>query len=354
MIFHVVSLPHTQTTREYSSCAYTQKVVGFCRMMQERGHVVFLYSGEHNEAACHEHVTCITEEERAASLAGAHYTKGGFDPRSLYWRAFNGSVIAEVARRTQPRDFICLIGGHAQRPVADAFPGLQSVEFGVGYGGWFSRYRVFESHAWRHACYGARAPGGDASAVDGEWFDDVIPGYLDPADFPLRTEPDDYFLYVGRMIERKGYRIAQDVCQHLGVRLLLAGPERDPGGYGEYVGVVGPEDRARLMGGARALFAPTLYLEPFGNVVVEAQACGTPAITSNWGAFTETVEHGRTGFRCRTLREFVDAAIAATSLDRDYIHRRAVSLYSLDAVGAQYEAYFERLLTLWGDGWRQM
>ena len=61
-----------------------------------------------------------------------------------------------------------------------------------------------------------------------------------------------------------------------------------------------------------------------------------------------------TGFRCRTLSEFMQAAQGVKNLDRDYIRMRATSLYNLDTIGLQYEAYFKRLLTLWGDGWYQM
>ena len=64
MIFHVVGLPHTQTTDEYSSCAFTSKVIGFCKMMKSIGHTVYLYAGEENKTPCDELITCITEEQR--------------------------------------------------------------------------------------------------------------------------------------------------------------------------------------------------------------------------------------------------------------------------------------------------
>ena len=96
------------------------------------------------------------------------------------------------------------------------------------------------------------------------------------------------------------------------------------------------------------------YVEPFGNVVIESQACGTPTITTDWGAFTENNPDGISGFRCRTLQEFMDAAESVKHLDRAEIRKRAVELYKLDTIGLLYEDYFERLLTLWGDGWYEM
>jgi glycosyltransferase involved in cell wall biosynthesis len=214
----------------------------------------------------------------------------------------------------------------------------------------FSKYRVFESYAWMHSIYaGWKNP----TTADGQFYDAVIPGYLEPEMFPLGDGKGDYYLFIGRLIDRKGYRIAQEVCERLGKRLILAGPGEQIG-YGEFVGSVDPTKRAELMGGAIATFAPTLYVEPFGNVVIESQACGTPTITTDWGAFTENNPHGVTGFRCRTLQEFMDAAQDVKTLDRAAIRERAVSLYNLDTIGAQYNDYFKRLLTLWGAGWYEL
>jgi glycosyltransferase involved in cell wall biosynthesis len=96
---------------------------------------------------------------------------------------------------------------------------------------------------------------------------------------------------------------------------------------------------------------PTTYIEPFGNVAVEAQGCGTPVISTDWGAMTETVEHGKTGFRCRMLSEFVEAATKVDQLDYAYIRERAQRLYSLETIAERYDRYFRRLLTLWDRGW---
>lgn len=355
MRFHVVALPHTQTTTAYSACAFTQKVIGFCRMMVERGHEVVLYAGAENEASAAEHVVCIDEATRAAHVGTKHYTEAPWEPSSAAWAVFLANAIEGIRARAGRRDFICLIGGYAQKAVSDALPNHLSVEIGVGYGGCFLPYKVFESYAWMHTIYGARSLNNPVG-VDGTWFDAVIPGYLDPAAFPWRGDRSggsDYFLFVGRLIERKGYRIAQEVCERLGKRLVLAGPGIAEG-YGEFVGVVGPEERGRLMAGAAALFAPTIYIEPFGNVAIEAMACGTPVIATDWGAFTETVIDAVTGFRCRHMADFIAAAKAAPWLDPQAIRRHVVEHYSLDVIGAKYEAYFQRLATLWGAGWYEV
>lgn len=318
--------------------------------MTSLGHEVYLYAGEQVEAPVTKLITCISEERRAQAVGNSHYTQASFDTNALHWRIFNTNVIRLMQSHLQERDFICLIGGSAHKEIADKYPNHISVEFGVGYGGVFSKYRVFESYAWMHSIYaGWKNP----TTADGQFFDTVIPGYLEPEMFPLGKGDGDYYLYLGRLIERKGFNIAQEVCERLGKRLILAGPGEHKG-YGEFVGSVGPEQRAELIGGAIAMFAPTIYVEPFGNVVIEAQACGTPTITTDWGAFTETNINGFTGFRCRTLQEFMDAAENVKTLDRAEIRKHAINNYSLEVIAKRYEDYFNTLSTLWDDGWYQL
>lgn len=349
MRFHVISLPHTQTTSAYPSCAFTQKVIRFTKMMTDLGHDVFLYSGDENEAVCTEHVSCISETRRAEMVGAKHYTEA--DWGHPHWQGFLANAIGQMHERIRPQDFICLIGGHAQKPIADAFPGHLSVEFGIGYSGTFANYRVFESYAWMHMIYGAQT-GGNAGAADGRWFDAVIPNQVEDGLYPLGKGDGGHALYMGRLIDRKGYRIAQEVCEAKGVRLILAGPG-DADGYGEFVGEVDATSRAELMAGARCLMVPTQYVEPFGTVHIEAMACGTPVVTSDFGVFTETVKNGVNGFRCRSFAEFCNALDNVGSLDRKVIRDDAMARFSMGVVGKQYDEYFRRLATLWDKGWYQ-
>jgi glycosyltransferase involved in cell wall biosynthesis len=140
---------------------------------------------------------------------------------------------------------------------------------------------------------------------------------VDFEDFPapeeILADPSErYYLYIGRLIKRKGIRIAVETCKSIGAKLLIAGAgckrytrnklicedgevyEGDNGSL-QYVGFADLARRVELYRGTIATFVPALCCEPFGAVVVESQACGTPVITTDWGAFPENVEHGKVG-----------------------------------------------------------
>ena len=87
--------------------------------------------------------------------------------------------------------------------------------------------------------------------------------------------------------------------------------------------------------------ASPLYVEPFGYVAIEAQMCGTPIITTDRGAFAETVLHGLTGFRCRTQAEFVAAIRKTPHLDRNFIRDYALNHFSIKKIAPKYKAYFD-------------
>lgn len=320
-------------------------------MMTDLGHEVIFYASEENEARVSELVTVITKEKQREIFGNHNHKKdffnitwGAYDP---CWVEMNANAIRAIAQRIKPRDFICLIGGTCQEVIARAFPNNMSVEYGIGYLGTFSQYRVFESYAHMHYVHG------QDRNDNGSFYDTVIPNYYDLEEFPYAEKTDDYFLFMGRLIDRKGWRIAQQVCERLGKRLILAG-QGEFSGYGEHVGVVGVEQRGELMSKAKAVFVPTTYLEPFGGVHAEALLCGTPVITTNFGVFTETVVNGENGYRCDVFRDFIAAATAVEKFSpakRKKIRAAAQKRFSTKHVRDKYQAYFERLYDLWGDGW---
>jgi glycosyltransferase involved in cell wall biosynthesis len=323
-------------------------------MMTAEGYRTILYGCGKNEADCSEYVKVLSAAKQRELLKDADWFQRGeiyalpYDDTAPIWKAYNDATIKQIGKRIEPRDLICLPSS-THRPVQDAFPSHMSVETGVGYEGACAKYRVFESYAWMHTAYGHWQ---GAAAADGRFYDEVIPNFFEVEDFPAGAGDGDYFLFMSRMTPRKGYEIAFDATERAGARLLVAGVggDRPAAKHVEYVGLADTAKRAKLMGSAKAIFVPTLYVGPFEGVNVEAQLCGTPVISTDWGAFTETVEHGVSGFRCHTLAEFAQACNDVESLARDAIREAAIARWSTEVVGPQYSAYFDRLQTLWGDG----
>lgn len=347
MRLHVVGLPHTQTTRAYDWCAYTAKVRRFASMMHDREHDVFLYAGTENDARCTNLTVAVDPEDHERWFPDYRPETDvwdGFRVGAQWWTEMNARCIDAISQVQQPGDIICLIAGLAQKPIADAFPTLRSVEFGVGYAGTFAAHRVFESYAWMHYVAG--------------WYQDdnlrnydaVIPNSFDRSEFSFQTQPDDYLLYLGRMTPRKGLNTVQAIADR-GHRVLTAGQGAERIRGAEHQGVVLGADKKRLLAGAKAILVPTDYLEPFGGVAVEAMLSGVPVLSTDWGAFTETNHHGVTGFRCRTLGEWLGAIDAVGLLDKHDIRAYARNRYTTDVAAKMYDRYFTQLADLDRDGW---
>jgi glycosyltransferase involved in cell wall biosynthesis len=363
MRVHLVSLPHTETTKAYSWCAFTEKNRKLAGMLHSLGYDVRLYAGEVNEAPCTEHVQLFSRAEQASMFGKYDWSRDVFNEWSgPEWDLWNQRAIEAIRVRMEPGDILAMSMGYSQRSVAEALPGLWPVEVGIGYKGVWAPYRVFESYAWMHHIAAREA------SDDIRYYDVVIPNSFEADDFPLGAGTGGYALFVGRMIRRKGIQIAVDATARLGIPLVVAGQGvidsgsgwlqgidiRVEGDHIRHVGVVGPEERARLMGEASFVMTPSIYLEPFCGVHVEAMMCGSPVVATDWGAFTETFTHGLHGFRCRVLSEFVEAGRRAQDLDRKKIRKFAHGRYSTAVIRHSYDAYFKRLATLRGKGWYEM
>lgn len=154
---------------------------------------------------------------------------------------------------------------------------------------------------------------------------------------PLETSSKDYFAYFGRIIEPKGVHLAIDAALNSGVELRIAGkhyadyskdkywteviePKID-GKQIKYVGFIKEDkDKQEFLGNAKALIVPSTWEEPFGMVMIEALACGTPVIGINAGAIPEVVDEGVTGLIVEndknTVNSLVEAINKIGSIDR--------------------------------------
>lgn len=314
-------------------------------MMIELGHEVYLYAGTQNNARVTEFVTVVSDDERNKWFGDRDWNNEVFDkwnPSEECWVQMNINAIKEIKARSKPGDFIGIIAGRCQDMIARCFPDCRPVEWGVGYEGVLNGFRVFESFAWMHFLYGKYG------INDGQFYDTVIPNSFESQEFDFCDSKDDYLLYLGRPTARKGLAVVELLAKRHRVVTAGQGDARIAGT--EHVGVVRGQQKKDILAKAKAVLVPTFYIEPFGGVAVEAMLSGTPVITTNFGAFTETVLHGETGFRCSTMAEFYKAADEVGSLNKIAIYKHA-RYYLTDNIRHQYDTYFRRLQTLDGAGW---
>ncbi len=184
----------------------------------------------------------------------------------------------------------------------------------------------------------------------------VIPHGLDMQQFVYRAVPDDYLLFLGRFTEGKGVLPAIEAARRSGLRLLLAAEKNDyyrdavaphvDGVQTVYVGEVSHHDKIALLGGARALIYPVQAAEPFGLVLTEAMACGTPVAALDVGAVREMVDVGVTGGVFASLDALVAGLPQVLALDRGVVRATAAVRFGVDRmVDAYVDVYTELVAT---------
>ncbi|AYV83911.1 MAG: hypothetical protein Hyperionvirus13_54, partial [Hyperionvirus sp.] len=316
-------------------------------------HTIYFYGHDRSVVACDELIP-ITNDE----ILTKYYGKFDKDQLIKYGNLdadgeFNKKCIFEIGKRKQPKDFILCFWGIGHKEVTDHFSDCIAVEPSIGYpsGSIFAKHKVFESYSYMHYIYGNK------NITTGEWYDAVIPNYFDITEFNYKETKQDYMLYLGRIFKNKGIDICIQLAEKLGIRLIIAGTgDIKSLGYDTLpdnivcVGSADVDRRKELMSNAKCLLLPTYYIEPFGNVIIEAFLSGTPVITTDWGAFTETNIHGLTGYRCRTFEQFTFAVKNIDKIKASDCREWAIKNYSMDRVKHMYQEYFDMLSKLYNTG----
>jgi glycosyltransferase involved in cell wall biosynthesis len=385
---HLLGLSHLPCSDKYNACAFTMKNFKLSKMLTDIGHEVIFYGAEGSTVTCSTFIQTHTLKDIRADYGdgdnryevGYDTTKGdyrqdfGLEPKKPSTLKFTSSAVKAINDGKKDDDFLLMSMGCYHKPVHDATKLFLTCEPGIGYRGSYCRFRAFESHYMRSYMQGVETQN---RCVDGHNYDRVIPNYFDRKDFEFSDLKKDYVLYIGRLIWRKGLAIAYQAAKQAGVKLVICGQGGTvrsdgsflstvdsqvvfPAGGWEYYGYASPEDRKNLMMHARAVMCPTIYMEPFAGVHVEAMLCGTPVITSNFGVYGgETFLDGVHGFKCNTLKDYVYAIKNVDSLCYGEI-RKWAERFLCENVVWQFQRWFEDMYEVYlsskslGKGWGEV
>ena len=189
----------------------------------------------------------------------------------------------------------------------------------------------------------------------------VIPYGVDVAHIPWGDRPEDFLLTVGRLVPHKGADRAIAIARAAGLPLVIVGdvtpylsdsvpfyeqrvrPHVDGRAVVHHPRLPNADVLA-LMSRAKAFLFPISWEEPFGLVVAEAMAAGTPVVATPRGSLPELVAHGQTGFLGESDAELVEFVRRIDGIDRAACRRRAEQRYSANRMAADYEALYTRLL----------
>jgi glycosyltransferase involved in cell wall biosynthesis len=176
--------------------------------------------------------------------------------------------------------------------------------------------------------------------------------------YPFEPGNDGYLLFLGRMSPDKGAHHAVQVARQLGLPMILAGKMHDVQEREhfdsnvrpyltdaiEYVGEVSHDEKVRLLQRAMVTVFPIQWPEPFGLVMVESMACGTPVVATRFGAVSEVIEDGRSGVIVDEFDQLAAAVERAAALDPEECRRSATERFSPQRMVGEYVAAYQQLI----------
>lgn len=185
-----------------------------------------------------------------------------------------------------------------------------------------------------------------------------VPNAIDVSRYPVERNPGDTLLFLGRMSPDKGAHRAIRVAKRLGRPLDIAAKCREPGEIAyfdefvaphldddiRYVGEVDHAEKCALLAAAHALLVPIEWEEPFGLVMIEALASGTPVVALRRGSVPEILRHGETALIADDLAEMIGLVDKASELDPTLLRREAEERFSIDQMVEGYIDAYETML----------
>lgn len=262
--------------------------------------------------------------------------------------AFNQDAGNEISKRKSPGDIIACFFGVENKIACDMNKDCIPIEPSIGYrsNGVFAPYRVFTSYANMTYFYGSKD-----MLMQPSWYDAVIGNPFTVSEFDYCDQKENYFVFLGRVIKEKGVELAIQATEKLGVKLKIAGNATSLHHLGystipdhvELIGLVNAEQRNEVLKKAKGLLGLTYYLEPFGNMIIEANLCGTPVITTDWGAFPEIVHEGKTGYRVRDFQSLLTAIKSIEDIDPMECRNWGMN-FSDEEIHDKHHLYLQKLI----------
>jgi len=347
MVFHCLSIPYAATRKEVSLCAFVQKVYKFCGEMTKRGHTVYHYGHEDSNVNCTEHITVTNDAILKDTYGNLESWKAtGFNQNVCEnsFTVFNENCMIEINKRLKSKEefILCWFGFGHEACAKNFYDKAVVVEPSIGYDSMFAPIKMFETKSQMHKMHGIAQ---NAINFGKEYV--VYPGF-DPDDFLFKKEKSDTALFLGRVIESKGAKLAYDICNEVGQDIIFAGPNimnLPDTKYCKFIGFVEPNKRKQLLSDAKFLFAPSLFIEPCNWTAIEAQFSGTPVVSTDFGGFTETVDQAKTGIRCIDPQTMLYAVKNINKMINPVdCYNHAVSRFTLKQQCDYYEILFNKLI----------
>jgi glycosyltransferase involved in cell wall biosynthesis len=179
---------------------------------------------------------------------------------------------------------------------------------------------------------------------------------IDVSKFPFSGTGGQYLLFFGRIHPEKGVREAIEVARRVGIKLIIAGIIQDHDYYAtqvqpfidgttvEYLGSVGTDRRAEVLGGALALLHLISFDEPFGLSLIESMACGTPVIAFTRGSMPEIIRDGETGYLVADIEGAINAVAAIGTIDRANCRAEVEKRFSSKRMAHDYVHVYQKIL----------
>jgi len=362
MNIHIFGFPHIHFSEGTYNDPFSFLVRNFSKWMKQRGHKIYFYGTEESNIDCTEHINVLRADEYDKHFSenrNQNYIYNRHKDDSI-WSTFNARCRHEFQSRLSPGDVVSTLCG-IQSEIPCGCYRNPKVDLFVCHPYINSTHNVFLSHTWRAYTYGMLK---SEYSKDGEHIgafhnDTMIYPGLDWNDYKFVKDKKDYILYIGRINQLKGIYSLISVCVQNGMNLkiggsLYRGVEHelfdiiDNHSNIEYLGGLNHKDKVEYLSNAKCLVSPSFYHEPFGLINIEAFACGTPVISSSWGAPSEYINHGINGFQCSDTEDLKYFLNKLNTINYDWcLESVDTGFFNKDRMISAYESYLNRLVSVY-------